>query len=125
MELGLLYLLATIMIVFFGLVLSLWTAWLLYIVFKTGSYQFLKINLCLMGIFDVFYTARGFDLSWSIYYDTADGIPYALDQLGYNGVLMILLWRVAYMYWLPSKQMQVWQETKESEEDPNLLLEKF
>lgn len=38
---------------------------------------------------------------------------------------MLLLWRVAYMYWLPSKQMQVWQETKASEEDPNLLLEKF
>ena len=43
--------------------------------------------------------------------------------MGFNGVLMILLWRVAYMYWLPSKQLQVWQEIKASEEDPNLLLE--
>lgn len=57
-----LYLLAMILIVLFGLVLSVWTAWLLYTVYNTNSYDFLKVNMCLIAVFDVFYILRGIDL---------------------------------------------------------------
>ena len=56
-----LYLLTMILIELFGLVLSPWTAWLLYTVYHTKSYDFLKVNLCLMAVFDVFYILRGID----------------------------------------------------------------
>ena len=61
-------LLAMILIVLFGLVLSVWTAWLLYTVYKTKSYDFLKVNLCLMAVFDVFYILRGIDCFTYFYY---------------------------------------------------------